>query len=47
MSDRAVKSSGAELALWMHLEIVGFLGVGYFLRIISGLSTISGRFGLG
>ena len=47
MSDRDVKFPGAELALWMGLEIVGFLGVGDFLRMFSGLSTISGGFGLG
>ena len=47
MSDRAVKFYVAELALWMCLEIVGFLGVGYFLRMFSGLLTILGGFGLG
>ena len=44
---RAVRSSGAELALWMWLEIVGLLGVGAPLRMLSGLSTISGGSGLG
>ena len=44
---RAVKSSGVELALWMWLGIVGIIGVGDLLRMISGLSTISGGFGLG
>ena len=46
-SDRAVKFSGVELALWMLLEIVGPLGVGDLLRMLSGLSTISGGSGLG
>ena len=46
-SDRAVKFSGVELALCMWLEIVDFLGVGGLLRILSGLSTISGGSGLG
>ena len=46
-SNRAVKSSSAELALWMWLEIVGFIGVGDLLRMLSGLSTISSGFGLG
>ena len=47
VSDRDVKSSGVELALCMWLEIVGLLGVGDPLRILSGLSTISGGFRLG
>ena len=47
VSDRAVNFSGAELALWMCLEIAGFPGIGDFLRMLSGLSTISGGFGLG
>ena len=47
MSDRAVNPSGAELALWICLEIVGLLGVGDFLRMLLGLSPISGGFGLG
>ena len=34
MSDRDVKFSGAELALWMVLILVDFLGVGYFLRML-------------
>ena len=46
-SGRDVKSSGAKLALWMCLEIVGILGIGDFLRMPSGLSTISSGFGLG
>ena len=47
VSGRAVKFSGADSDLWMGLEIVGFLGVEVFLRMFSGLSTISGGFGLG
>ena len=46
-SDRAVKTSSVELALWMWLEIVGILGVGAPLRILSGSSTISGGSGFG
>ena len=46
-TNRAVKSSGAELVIWMCLEIDGLLGVGYLLRMFSGLSTIPGGFGLG
>ena len=46
-SDRAVKFSGVELALWMWLEIVDCLCVGDPLRMLSGLSTISGGSGLG
>ena len=46
-SDRDVKSSGVELDLYMLLEIVGLLGVGAPLTILSGLSTISGGSGLG
>ena len=44
---RAVRFSGAELALRMWLEMVGLLGVGAPLRILSGFSTISGGLGLG
>ena len=44
-SDRAVKSSGVELDLWMWLEIVDCLGVGDLLRMLLGLSTISRGFG--
>ena len=47
MSNRATKFSGAELALLMCLEIVDLLGVRDFLRILYGLSIISGGFGLG
>ena len=46
-SDRAVKFSGVELALWMRPEIVDYLGVGDPLRMLSGFSTISGGSGLG
>ena len=44
---RAVKSYGAELDLWMWPEIVGLSGAGDLLRMLSGLSTISGGFGFG
>ena len=47
MSNRDVKSSGAELALCMWLEIVGLIGAGDLLRMLSGFSTISGGFGFG
>ena len=40
-TSRAVRYSGVDLALWMWLEIVGLLGVGAPLRMLSGLSTIS------
>ena len=46
-ANRDVKSSGAELALCMWLEIFGLIGVGNILRMLLGLSTISGGFGLG
>ena len=46
-SDRAVKSSGVELALRIWLEIVGLVGAGDLLRMLSGFSTISGGSGLG
>ena len=46
-SDRAVNSCGVELALWMWREIVDCLCVGDPLRMLSGLSTISGGSGLG
>ena len=42
-----MKSSVAELALWTWLKIVGLIGVGDLLRMISGLSTISSGSGLG
>ena len=44
---RVVRFSGAELALRMWLEMVGILGVGAPLRILSRFSTISGGSGLG
>ena len=47
MSDRVVKSFNAELALWMWLEIVGILGAGDLLRMLSELSTILGGVRLG
>ena len=46
-SHRAVKFSGVELSLWMWLEIVDRLCAGDPLRMLSGLSTISGGSGLG
>ena len=46
-SDRAAKSSSAELDLWIRLEIVVPLSVGDLLRMLPGLSNISGGFGLG
>ena len=46
-SNRAIKYSGVELALWMWLEIVDILGVGDLLRMLLRLSNISGGFGLG
>lgn len=45
VSCRDVRFLGTELALKMGLTIVGFLGVEYFLRILSGLSTIARGFG--
>ena len=47
VSARATRFSGKELALSTGLTIVGFLASGDFLRILSGLSTISGGFGSG
>jgi len=46
-SNRAARSSSAELALGMLLEIVDLLLTGVLLRIFSGLSTVSGGFGSG
>ena len=46
-SNRAARSSGAELALGILLEIVDLLLTGVILRIFSGLSTISGGIGSG
>ena len=45
VSCRAARFSGTELALKGDLKTVENLILGDFLRILSGLSTISGGFG--
>ena len=47
VSCRAARFLGTELALKGDLKIVENLILEDFLRILSGLSTISGRFGSG
>ena len=44
---KSLRFSCRELALWIGLLTDGFLDLGYFLRILSGLSTIVGGFGSG
>ena len=47
VSCRVARFLGTELALKGDLKIVDNLFLGDFLRILSGLSTISGGSGLG